>query len=90
MKSETVTYGGGGTSHSSTNDEITPINSPPNAQPNNENFVLSETGAVEAIASAVPSDSIDALKVRLFSTSVTSTCQAFASAMIKYLYIMYV
>jgi len=88
MKSETVTYGGGGTSHSSTNDEITPINSPPNAQPNNENFVLSETGAVEAIASAVPSDSIDALKVRLFSTSVTSTRQALASTIVIFLYNM--
>lgn len=49
-------------------------------------LVLSETGAVEAIASAVPNDNVAALKIRLFSTSVTSTCQAFASGIIKYLY----
>jgi len=82
----TARSGGGGGGGASTNAEIMLTNPNPNEQADNSFFVLSETGAVEAIASAVPSDSIDALKIRFFSISVTSTCQALASAMLKHLY----
>ena len=39
---------------------------------------------MEAIASAVPNDNATALKIRLFSTSVTSTCQTFASDIVVF------
>jgi len=58
----------------------------PNPQARSSFLTLSETGAVEAIASAVPSDSVDALRIRFFSSSLTSTCQALASDMVIFLY----